>query len=71
MFGLPCRARSMEIPMTKRATATQPTRETLANSFEGRLTPVDASHGKFGSPAQLDKTDRGDAVGFGRFVPAG
>ncbi len=44
--------------MTKRVTTTQLNRETLPDSIEGRLTSVDARHGKFGPTVQLDKTDR-------------
>ncbi len=69
--GCRCRARSKEIPTTKRVNTIQFFREALPNSFVGRLTPVDAPHGKFGSPAQLDKTGRGAAVGFGWIVQAG
>ncbi len=57
--------------MTKRVNTTQPFREALPNSFEGRQTPVDAPHEKYGSSAQLDKTGRGAAVGFGWIVQAG
>ena len=57
--------------MTKRVTATPPTRATLPDSIEGRLTLVDVSHGKFGLWVQLDKTDCGDAAGSGRIVQAG
>ncbi len=57
--------------MTKRVTTTQPVREIFLESFEARPTPVDAPHGKFGSSAQLDKTGRGAAVGFGWIVQAG
>ena len=57
--------------MTKRVNTTQPFREALPNSFVGRLTPVDAPHEKCGSSAQLDKTDRGAAVGLGRIAQAG